>query len=41
MFTKMFSREGRGGTSVRQSAPKGAANLGPTGHVDKIGRAHV
>lgn len=41
MFTKMFSREGRGGTSVRQSAPKGAANLGPTGHVDTFARDNL
>ena len=38
MFTKMFSRESRAGTGARQSAPKGAANLGPTGHVDTFAR---
>ena len=38
MFTKMFSRESRAGTGARQSAPKGAANLGPTAHVDTFAR---
>lgn len=34
MFAKLFGRE-------RQSAPKGAANLGPTGHVDTFARDHL
>jgi 2-aminobenzoate-CoA ligase len=36
MFAKMFSREN--GKSRRQSAPKGAAALGPTAHVDTFTR---
>lgn len=40
MFTKMFSRESRGGAR-RQSAPKGAAALGPTGHVDTFARDNL
>ena len=34
MFAKLFGRE-------RQSAPKGAANLGPTGHVDTFARDNL
>jgi 2-aminobenzoate-CoA ligase len=34
MFAKLFGRE-------RQSAPKGAANLGPTGHVDTFTRDNL
>jgi 2-aminobenzoate-CoA ligase len=39
MFTRMFSREERG--SRRQSAPKGAAGLGPSAHVDTFARDHL
>ncbi len=34
MFAKLFGRE-------RQSAPRGAANLGPTGHVDTFARDNL
>jgi 2-aminobenzoate-CoA ligase len=34
MFAKLFGRD-------RQSAPKGAANLGPTGHVDTFARDNL
>jgi 2-aminobenzoate-CoA ligase len=37
MVTRMFYREDRSGTR-RTPAPKGAANLGPSGHVDTFAR---
>ena len=38
MFGKMFAREP---SAQRQSAPKGAAALGPTGHVDTFARDNL
>ena len=38
MFSRMF---GRDATAQRQSAPKGAAALGPTGHVDTFARDNL
>ena len=40
MFAKMFGR-GDGSTSRRQVAPKGAAALGPSGHVDTFARDNL
>jgi 2-aminobenzoate-CoA ligase len=40
MFTRMFSREERS-TKSRTPAPKGAAALGPSGHVDTFARDNL
>ena len=40
MFAKMFGRDSSSG-SRRQVAPKGAAGLGPSAHVDTFARDHL
>jgi 2-aminobenzoate-CoA ligase len=41
MFGKLFARERHGATAPRRSAPKGAAALGPSAHVDTFTRDNL
>ena len=41
MFGKLFAREQQGSSNPRRASPKGAAGLGPSGHVDTFTRDNL
>jgi 2-aminobenzoate-CoA ligase len=41
MFGRLFAREAHGSGTPRRSSPKGAAALGPSGHIDSFARDNL